>query len=491
MTGASAGIALASNDRERSTHHDLVVVGAGSAGIGATLAAAHMGLDVLLIEKADRVGGTAVRSGVTMWEPGVGGTGLPYEIYRNLKARPNAVAVYSFGRHMSWDGIDAWPGGEHLPDPSRTYADTLQRHRPADIASDKEFRKRYLHGVIFEPDEYERVVRDLLKAAGRCTLLTETSFSEAEHKEGRVVHLTLTDGSSVTANAFVDCTGGGALCKACGCTMMLGQEAKDRFNEPDAPDKANDLLNGVTLIFRITPAQDAGVEPLTDGTPEKCWWGEFGVMSAVRYPNGDYSCNMLPTMEGRDFIKMGYENAYAECQRRVAAFWHYVQVRWPELRGYRRCWTAPALGIRESTRVLGEYVLTEHDLLTGLSGQTHADIVTIADHSMDRHGTGRGGRELAAPYGVPYRCLVPKGARNLLMAGRGASFSSLAASSCRLSRTMMQLGQAAGTAVALARELKCDVGQVPPVQLRGELRKQHCQLEFPLTIELAQMVADT
>lgn len=460
-------------------------MGVGSAGFGAALAAGRMGLDVLLIEKAGRIGGNAVYSGVSMWEPGVGGTAFPYEIYRSLKARRNAVAVYSYGRHMSWDGIDAWPGGEQVPDPSRTYADTLQRHRPSPVASDKDYRKDRHHGVIFEPDEYERVLRELLDATGRCTLHTETTFTDVHLKDRRVAALTLTDGTTVTAGAFIDGTGGGALCQACGCEMMKGQESRARFDEADAPETPSGRINGVTLIFRITPTQEARVEPLPDGVPEKCWWGEFGVMSAVRYPSGDYNCNMLPTMEGCEFAEMGYEKAYEECQRRVAAFWRYVQVRWPEMRGYRRSWTAPALGIRESTRVRGEYVLTENDLMAGLSGQTHADIVTIADHPMDRHGAGGGCRELLQPYGVPYRCLVAKGTDNLLIAGRGASFSSLAASSCRLSRTMMQLGQAAGTAAALAKTARCDLAHVPPGRLREELRKQHCQLEFPLSQELA------
>jgi hypothetical protein len=207
-------------------------------------------------------------------------------------------------------------------------------------------------------------------------------------------------------------------------------------------------------------------------------------MSAVRYPCGDYNCNMLPTMEGQEYMSVGNDAAYAESQRRVASFWHYVQTRWPELRGYRRCWTAPGLGIRESVRVLGEYILTEHDLAAGLSKQIHPDIITLSDHSMDRHGEGGGGKEVHEPYGVPFRCLIPKDMSNLLVVGRAASFSSLAASSCRLSRTMIQTGQAAGTAAALFSKADCDFRRERGDALRGKLRKQHVQLEFPLSVEI-------
>ena len=81
---------------------DLVVVGAGSGGIGAAWAAARRGLEVLLIEQADVIGGTVTRAGVSTWEMGAGGTGLPFEIYKRLRALPRAVGIYSYGRHILW-----------------------------------------------------------------------------------------------------------------------------------------------------------------------------------------------------------------------------------------------------------------------------------------------------------------------------------------------------------------------------------------------------
>jgi hypothetical protein len=65
---------------------------------------------------------------------------------------------------------------------------------------------------------------------------------------------------------------------------------------------------------------------------------------------------------------------------------------------------------------------------------------------------------------------------------RGASFSSIAASSCRLSRTMMALGHAAGTACALAKEKSLSLREVPASELRRCLRKEHVELEWPRPI---------
>ncbi len=476
-TGLGAG-AVASAQEEGAAAYDLIVVGVGSGGFGAALAGARGGLSVLCLEKADRIGGTAVRAGVSHWEPGVGGTGFPFEVYKRLKAIPQAVGVYSFGRHISWSPKDPFPGGEHVVDPACAYADTLRRHPPEGKPIDHAFRKAYWHGVVFEPKAYEGVLREMLAETGKVTLLTGTTFDTVSVAEGRITEMSLTNGTRVRARAYVDATGGGALCKACGSEMLFGQESRARLGETSAPESANDQINGVTLMFRITKTDTPGIEALPEGIPEACWWGRFPVMSAVKFPNGDYSCNMLPTMKGKEFAQLGYPAAFEECRRRVYSFWHHVQSGWPEFQGYRIAYVCEALGVRETTRVLGEYVLTEQDLEAGLAAQGHPDIIALADHSIDRHGA-KGGGEVAAPYGVPYRCLVPKGFKNLLIACRGASFSSLAASSCRLSRTMMQLGQAAGTAAALAQELTVDLPDVPPARLRAALREQHVELDWP------------
>jgi len=57
---------------------------------------------------------------------------------------------------------------------------------------------------------------------------------------------------------------------------------------------------------------------------------------------------------------------------------------------------------------VGDYVLTQNDLIAGLSRQTHPDIIALADHSIDIHGSHASGGEMRQPYGVPYRCLIPR-----------------------------------------------------------------------------------
>ena len=475
--------------------YDLAVVGGGSGGVGAALAAARLGLNVVLVERADRLGGNSVRGGVTCWEMGAGGTGIPFDIYRRLKQTPQAVGIYSYGRHLAWFKPDKepyrFPGGETVIDPARGYLDSLFRCGSKGMGADEAFCREHWHGVVFEPDAMSAAMQAMLEETGRCRILLNTEFRMLRAAEGRVQFLRLSDGQRIIARNYVDATGDGWLCLDARCEPMTGQEPRDRFDEPSAPPQATANINGVTLIYRVAPKATAGIEPLPADVPAKCWWrGNFPVAQMNHYPNGDLNINMLPTMDGQEFLQRGYQAAYPECRRRVHAHWHDLQTRYEEFRRYQISWVAPALGVRETRRFVGEYVLTEHDVRGGLSQQKHPDIIAIADHALDTHGShAHGIGELREPYGVPYRCLIPKGYRNLLIACRAASFSSLAASSCRLSRTMMQLGQAAGTAAALAKTLNVDLPDVPPEKLRDALRAQHVQLEHPMPDELRQWLA--
>ncbi len=473
------------------TGYDLIIIGAGSGGIGAALAAGRFGLRTLLVEKADKLGGTSTIGGVNTWEMGVGGTGIPFDIYQRLRRVPQAVGIYSYGRHWCWQKPDEpyrFPGGEQLIDPERAYLDTLRRHGCNGMGEAEAFVRQTWHGVTYEPDELAATVEAMLAEMPSVDVCRNTTFEAAETAGNRVASVTLNPGGVVQAGMFIDCSADAVLALSAGCRMMFGQESRRTFNEPGAPEKANNHLNAATLVYRISPAAAAAVEPLPEDISGECWWRDrFPGACINQYPNGDRNINMLPTMDGEDAFKIGPWAAYRECRNRVRAHWHYLQTNFDEFRNFRFKYAFPVLGVRESRRVVGRYVLTQHDLLAGISGQDHDDIVTLADHAMDTHGTstGRAGcGELHEPYGVPFRCLVAADLDNLLVACRAASFSSVAASSCRLSRTMIQLGQAAGTAAAIAAETGCDPGDVPAGRLHDALQKQHVQLEWPMPAAL-------
>lgn len=474
-----------------SSHFDLVVVGAGSGGFGAALAAARLGVNVLLVEKSDWLGGNAARCGVNTWEMGVGGTGIPFDFYKRLKKIPQAVGIYSINRHICWaDPADGpgFPGAELLIDPAKGYLDTLREFGAPPEYSERVFRQTYWHGAPFEPKIYAEEMEAVLAETVHCTVWKNTAFTAVNVEGTQLRSLTLSNGQTVTADFFVDATADILVAQQAGCATSLGREPRSLYDEPSAPLEPTDQLNGASLIYRVSPTNKPGIEPLPDDIPAKCWWApKFPGASCNQYPNGDFNINSLPTMAGREVVALGYQAAYAECERRIRAHWHHFQTIFADFQNYRMTWVAPGLGVREGPRLVSRYVLTEHDLDAGITGQKHDDLITIADHMKDVHGADSEARDpnLKQPYGVPFRCLLPREIDNLAIACRGAGFSSIAASSCRLSRTMMQLGQAAGTAAALAKEKQiASFADLPASDLQISLAEQHVELTWPRSEEL-------
>lgn len=463
---------------------DLLVIGAGSGGIGAAISAARMGLSVWIVDRAAELGGNAVHGGVHNWEPVAGATGLPLEIYSLLRQIPNAAAITTFGRHLcaADPALRHFPGGELLCDPQKQYSDTLQRCGSPTGRWDYEYGKIHWHSISFEPQAYVRVITDLLIKTKNVQILIKTYFTEITVKDQHIQSVKLSDGRILYPRWIVDGTADALVVRACGVPTTFERESRSTYHEPSAPDQADKNINGVSLIYRIARVRNPDIEPLPpDIGPDP--WRPDGFPPAVytQYPCGDYNVNMLPTLTGLEFLQLGYTEAYRIALQRIYAHWHDVQSRLPEFRSYRISWIAPSLGIREGPRMISRYVLTEHDLRQGLSGQKHPDIIAIADHALDTHGqTGAVGGELAEPYGIPLRCLLPQTVENLLVACRGAGFSSLAASSCRLSRTMMQLGQAAGVTCALAIQNHATTSNLPVELIRQTLEKQGIQLEWPI-----------
>jgi hypothetical protein len=152
----------------------------------------------------------------------------------------------------------------------------------------------------------------------------------------------------------------------------------------------------------------------------------------------------------------------------------YAHLYWLQTDGGLPTWglvgIAPEIGVRESRRIMGEYIMTELDCTSGLKGQEHPDIVVIADHTLDMHNSF----DLPVangPYGIPFRCLRPRGFGNLMVASKAASFSHIAASACRLQRTVMRLGEVAGTAAAMAVSDGVDPGMVEIDVLKSRLNE--------------------
>jgi FAD dependent oxidoreductase len=433
---------------------DVCIVGAGSGGIGAALAASRAGSEVILIEKQNRVGGTSTLAFVNNWEPGTGDH-YAFEIYTRIKKSSGAIAISkSVHKYKNEE-----PYGISETDLDGNYNQTLRR-------SDLTLHK----GVVFGFEEFDTTVRQMLQETGKCKLLLNTSFTRAvsTNKQVKVIEAHSLSGEkySISAKIFIDCTGGAILCRNLGCESMIGAEAKAKFNEPSAPEVSNNNLNAISLCYQIRKSDNPII---AKPAPAKTF--NYHLV-AVKYdiPGKDNikSINPLGILNGSELIRLGYDSTYMLAKKIVDDHWAKLQ-KYPHFKDYEFLCYAPMLGIRESYRIVGEYVLNQNDLLAGYKNQLQKDIITLADHPMDVHGKNSKLSTLPDAYGIPYRCLIPKGWSNLMVACRGASFSQLAASSCRLSRTILALGHAAGYAASIASEENIPVLNVPVERIQAEM----------------------
>ena len=451
--------------------YDLCVVGGGSGGFGAALAAARHGLRVCLIERGPMLGGNSTLGGVNTWEPGIGGPGFPAELCQCLTRQPNAIGVSRTIKH--WTASQPWAWSRC--DPQLAYASSLRR---SGLPPDSWTR------VTFEPAALAAAMTELLRATGKVDLRLNAAFIAAEACGERLQSIVIESAGQterVSADFFVDATAQLHVATAVGCPTYLGCESAALYHEPSAPPTHLDRLNGVTLCLRVSPTTTPAVEGLPAGVPDVEW---HQAVSITEYPNGDLNLNPLPVMEGSEFHRLGDQAGRQLCEHRVYQFWRWLQ-RDHGFDRYRLKCLFPFIGVREGPRLIGRFVLTENDVRAGCSGQPNADRwITLADHALDVHGEGHLCRELREPYGVPYDCLLPKEFSNLAVACRGASFSHIAAASCRLSRTMLQLGHAAGLAVAVARDAAQQLPDVPVSAVQALLRAADvaldpCDQRFP------------
>lgn len=432
----------------------ICIVGAGSGGIGAALAAARAGANVVLVEKLGKVGGTSTMAFVNRWAPGIG-CDFSNEIYNRLKVYPNAVGISKLVHVYQ----NAEPYAISLQDSNGIYNQTLRRSDLPDPG-----------GVIYDFEKFDEVIRQMLLETGKCKLILNTSFTKATSKGKTVKTIEAVSVSGekfeISAKVFIDCTGNLSLCRDLGCETMLGADAKSAFNESSAPEVANNNLNAISLCYQIRKANyPEQVTPEIKGTFD---YNFVAVSDDVPGKGNIKSINPLGIMEGSELLKLGYDSAYQIAKKIVDDHWAKLK-KYPQFKDYEFDCYAPMLGVRESYRLVGEYVLNQNDLLVGWKNQKQKDIIALADHPMDVHGKNTKLGFITEAYGVPYRCLIPKGWSNLLVACRGASFSQIAASSCRLSRTMISLGHAAGFAASIAAKENIPVINVPIERIQAEM----------------------
>ena len=440
------------NDNEFYT--DILIIGGGSGGFGAAYSAGKtandLGLDlsVTLVEKNNFIGGVSTYGGVNCWEPGVSGNGIHFEIARELlEAKHAGIGGY--------EGVVCRerPYSLSVIHDEYKYEDTLFRLKIPDT-----YNLRRLH---FEPDAMNEImIKKLHKYNVKILFNTEFVDSTLHNDNIESVFVKINnDIVNIKAKIFIDCTGNIILARKTGCQYMYGEDPKSAFDEFCAPEYPSNHLNGATLLFRVEKCEENFVETIPDFYKNffpkiEEWYKnnveQYRVYSQCnQYPNGDLNINMLPTIDGFEYLEL--KNDVMNIL--TARVWYYFTWLQSEIGfGHKMKYIFKYPSAREDYRLKGQYVLTELDIRNGCHKKE--EIIAYADHVLDIHGKSNinvhGVPKYDNPYGIPYSCLLPVEIGNLLVACRGASFSHIAASSCRLSRTMIAIGEAAGTAAVLS-----------------------------------------
>lgn len=296
----------------------------------------------------------------------------------------------------------------------------------------------------FDPEVMKDVLYDLVTSAGARVLLLSTATGVV--MEGRrilgVVVETPAGAGVVKGRIFVDCTGDGDVAAAAGAPFLLGRW-QDGLPQP------------MTLMYVLKRAGRGRVE---------------GVLS-FPMPGGRVLINATRVRGEATDVRQLTE-AEIEGRRQVVAQVRRLKRRFP----VRLLSTAPHIGVRETRQILGLYILTEEDVALG---RRFRDKIARCSYPIDEHNpTGLPGTRLerVKPYDIPYRCLIPRGVDNLLVAGRCISATHIAMSSLRIMPTCMALGQAAGTAAAICVKKGCLPNNLDISELQRLLVEQGCDL---------------
>lgn len=146
---------------------------------------------------------------------------------------------------------------------------------------------------------------------------------------------------------------------------------------------------------------------------------------------------------------------------------------------------ARQIGVRESRQIVGQYLLTGED---ALSGRQFDDVIAQCSYPVDIHEPGSDQTTIkpiggCGHYDIPWRCLIPQtGPRNLIVAGRSISATQEAMSSFRVSPSVMAIGEAAGVTAALAARQECAVAAVSIQEVQQRLLENGGILETPFSL---------
>lgn len=433
------------------TGYDLVVAGGGPAGAAAAICAARQGAKVLLVESTGCLGGMGSSGLVTAFDPMANGEqtlvgGFMLELVETMYARG----------YMS-PGID--------PDC---------------------WRKKFHNWSPFKVEGLKLMLDEFALGAGvEVRFFTRVIDADADAQNGRVngVVLNNVEGYSyVKARTFIDATGDALLASLCGAACREAGRDTARIMPSTLPS----LFTGIDWSTPRGYEQDAYLpKALEDGhfsQYDRHLPGMSKVGHQIGYLNGGhiFNLNALRCRDLSDGVMWGRKLAceYLEFYRK------YI----PGYANIEHVTTASLLGIRESRRIVGEYELNINDYLARREFPDQIGIfnkfvdIHPYDCSREEYDRFRLEKDKTARlgpgewFGIPYGILVPRGWKNLWVAGRCASSDVQVHGSIRVQPAASMMGQAAGTAAVQSMRTGRDAAELDTEELITTLRSQGANL---------------
>lgn len=415
---------------------DVVVLGAGSAGCIAALAAAKHGTAVALIDRLPFPGGTSTAVLDTFY------------------------AFHAAGKN----GRKVVGGLPDLPLEQLAARDKV-RPRPNSFGSGL--------GYTYDPETLKIVWASLLREAGVSVILHSTCIDAAVRPDGTVSSVTVAGKfglATIEAWSFVDASGDADLVARAGGSFL----DDDDHQQP------------ATLTFRVSGIdvdrftaegrpgfRDAVQRGREEGLVLRGDGGSLHLSAATGVVLTALTRVSPPTLDDPLDAGRAEMDGLLQIDDWMSLLRHHV----PGCEGAELVAIAATLGIRETRRVLGVEVLTETDVVDGVLRDDQialcgAPIEDLSDDSTRWQHVGGTG-----VYGIPWGCLVPVGLENVAVAGRCLSATHDAHASARSMATCMAMGQAAGTAAAIASSESKNIVEVEIGELRAALREAGAVVE--------------
>jgi len=439
--------------------YDVIVAGGGPGGLPAAIAAARHGAKVLIVERHGYLGGLAT-------------AGLIMPILAHTAHDSHRPIVEGILKEM-----------------------TERMHALGGAPSWKQACTEW--GVRFDPETF-KYVADLMTAEAEVDVRFHTVVTDAVVDGSTLTHLIVESKSgrqAVAGKVFVDATGDADVAFRSGAPTTMGRSFDGRVESMGSFI----LLGGIEGVSaeQAKAAQRLLEEEMTAGTIR--FYGS-GIVSGISMQPDHYALNRTRFSGDPTNVR---DLTLAETTLREQA-WRFVRFlrRQP---GFEKVYlraTSPQAGARESRQIAGDYLLDGDDIHLG---RKHHDAIARGSWWIDIHCplgntypvhlctiecpkqeacpywaaehelTMRKREELYPPqedwYDIPYRCLVPKKIDNLLVSGRCISATHQGMAGARVMGTCMAIGQAAGTAAALAADAGAGPREVDVTTLRDRLRK--------------------